>query len=100
MPEVENALSDGAALRQQHERYLAAQENAIQAEQLAFERYQRGLEEFTTVLEAQRRSLDAQSNVIELRRALLENRIDLALALGGPFASAQPPSETTETLAR
>lgn len=98
--EVENALSDGAALRQQHERYLAAQENAIQAEQLAFERYQRGLEEFTTVLEAQRRSLDAQSNVIELRRALLENRIDLALALGGPFASAQPPSETTETLAR
>lgn len=97
--EVENALSAAAALQQQHQLYQEARDNAIQAEQLAFERYQRGLETYTTVLEAQRRSLDAQTSVIRLRRALLENQVDLALALGGPFAATpnQPFSDTTES---
>lgn len=101
--EVENALSGGAALRRQYALYLDAEQNAMQAEQLAFERYQRGLEEFTTVLEAQRRSLDAQTSVIQLRRALLENHIDLALALGGRFAAeiqAQPPGDLSESSPR
>lgn len=83
--EVENALDSRRALHEQYRLYLAAQDNALQAEQLAFEGYRRGLEDFTTVLEAQRRALDAQTRVIALRRALLDNRVELALALGGRF---------------
>ncbi len=83
--EVESALDTRRSLGERYQLYLNAEDNALQAEQLAFERYQRGLEEFATVLEAQRRSLDAQTNVIQLRRSLLANRVALAVALGGSF---------------
>ncbi|WP_286237871.1 efflux transporter outer membrane subunit [Neptuniibacter halophilus] len=94
--EVENALDQRATLKQRHALYLAARSNADQAEQLAFERYQRGLETYTTVLEARRRSLDAQTEIISLRRTMLQNRIGLAQALGGSF---QPESANTISLA-
>ncbi|SEG47882.1 efflux transporter outer membrane subunit [Marinobacterium lutimaris] len=94
--EVENALDGRGALAERYRLYLNAEENALQAEQLAFERYQRGLEEFTTVLESQRRSLDAQTNVIQLRRSLLENRVALAVALGGSFDAPANDRSTSD----
>ena len=38
-----------------------------------------------TVLEAQRRAFDAQSRLLSVRRARLDNRVNLHLALGGSF---------------
>jgi len=91
--EVENALSARQSLQQRHAQYLQAEENALNAESLAFEQYRSGLESYTTVLEAQRRSLDAQTSVINLRRQLLDNRIELHRALGGRFAAPNVPAE-------
>jgi NodT family efflux transporter outer membrane factor (OMF) lipoprotein len=86
--EVETALGRNRALAQQYQQYLQAQRNALLAEELAFAQYRKGLVEYSTVLEAQRRSFDAQTQVIDLRAALLTNRIALHLALGGDFATA------------
>jgi NodT family efflux transporter outer membrane factor (OMF) lipoprotein len=91
--EVENALSARQSLQQRHAQYLQAEENALNAESLAFEQYRSGLESYTTVLEAQRRSLDAQTSVINLRRQLLDNRIELYRALGGRFAAPAVPAD-------
>ena len=88
LAEAENALSARSSLQQRYALYLQAEQNALHAEQLAFEQYRNGLESYTTVLEAQRRSLDAQTSVISLRRLLLENRIELHRALGGRFGVA------------
>ena len=95
--EVENALSARQSLQQRYTRYLQAEENALNAESLAFEQYRNGLESYTTVLEAQRRSLDAQTSVINLRRQLLDNRIELHRALGGRFAAPNVPTEEPKT---
>ena len=85
--EVENALSARQRLQERYQLYLQAEENALNAESLAFEQYRNGLESYTTVLEAQRRALDAQTSVISLRRQLLDNRIELHRALGGRFVA-------------
>ena len=83
--EVENTISRQSALRDQYQATLEAEKHATSAFELAFEQYQRGLVSYTTVLESQRRAFDAQSSVIELRNQLLQNRINLYLALGGDF---------------
>lgn len=97
LTEVENALSERRSLHNRYQLYLKAEQNALNAEALAFEQYRNGLESFTTVLEAQRRSLDAQTNVINLRLQLLHNRIELYRALGGRFSAdttAEPEPDT------
>ncbi|MBP0047861.1 efflux transporter outer membrane subunit [Marinobacterium sp. AK62] len=94
--EVENALSARTHLQARYQLYLKAEKNALNAEQLAFERYRNGLESFTTVLEAQRRSLDAQTSVINLRQQLLTNRIELYRALGGRFSARMTAEPETD----
>jgi outer membrane protein TolC len=93
LAEVENALSLRQSLLERHAQYLEAQRNAVHAENLAFEQYQKGLTSYTTVLEAQRRSFDAQTSVLGLRRQLLQNRIELYRALGGTFQTDLPTTE-------
>ncbi|NIB39701.1 TolC family protein [Pseudomaricurvus alkylphenolicus] len=83
--EVERGLTNEVALRQQLEQLFAARKHAEAAEELAFEQYRQGLQEYTSVLEAQRRAFSAQNNVIGLRNQLLQNRINLYLALGGDY---------------
>lgn len=83
--EVESFLSNEQALFEQLQSYLLAQENALAAEQQAFEQYRKGLVSYTAVLESQRRAFDSQSSVIQLRNQLLQNRINLHVALGGSF---------------
>ncbi len=85
--EVENALNQQQTLNKRYHSFLKAQENAIAAQRLAFEQYQRGLIPYTSVLESQRRAFDAQSTVLDLRNQLLQNRIDLNVALGGTITS-------------
>jgi len=87
--EVETALTQESALETQYQQYLDAEKNAVAAETLSFEQYQRGLVNYATVLESQRRAFDAQSAVVQLKRQRLGNRILLYTALGGDFGGEE-----------
>lgn len=83
--EVETGLVVEEALAKRESAQISASFNAQKAQDIALNRYQEGVDSLLVVLEAQRRALDAQSAVITARRQLLENRINLHLALGGGF---------------
>lgn len=83
--EVENSLSREELLKQQHQALKSAVEFAQGGLDLALDRYQSGIENYTTVLESQRRLFNSKRNEINIRNALLQNRIGLHLALGGDF---------------
>lgn len=83
--EVEAGLAGEVLLQEQLAAVTAAVEESIGAQQLAEERYERGLVDIVTVLEAQRRAFNAKSNMIQVQGALLQNRVALYLALGGGF---------------
>ena len=85
---VETAISQESSLAARYQATLAARDNAVIAEQLAFEQYKTGLVTYTTVLDAQGRSFDAQSSLIELKNQLISNRVNLHVALGGDFSAA------------
>ncbi len=87
--EVETGLATEALLRRQEEQLAQAEAAATNAEQLAKQRYERGVGSYLDVLESQRRSLAAASQRLTARRRRLEHRIDLHLALGGGFAASQ-----------
>ncbi|UCF66753.1 MAG: efflux transporter outer membrane subunit [Acidobacteriota bacterium] len=92
--EVETALAVDDLLRQRQEALETAVSESLAAQQLAEEQYRAGLVDVLSVLDAQRRALDAQSTYLDVRRARLDNRLDLLLALGGDFengSAAQTP---------
>jgi outer membrane protein, multidrug efflux system len=97
--EVESALVSENLLAKRERDLAEAAEQSAAALRLAQLRYQVGLDNFITVLEAQRRSLEADTQWVSVRRARLENRVDLYLALGGGFgihsdpATARPDSK-------
>lgn len=84
--EVEDALSRETSLKQQHMAIKKAVKFAQGGLDLALDRYQSGIENYTTVLQSQRRLFDSMRNEINLRNALLQNRIAIHLALGGDFS--------------
>ncbi|QDU66570.1 efflux transporter outer membrane subunit [Engelhardtia mirabilis] len=83
--EVEIALDaeDDLALQVTH--LASAVESSRASEALVDERYRSGLENLLQLLIERRTRLDAESAWLDTRRAWLENRIDLHLALGGGF---------------
>lgn len=81
--EVEQSITNESALKQQLQLVEASKSYAEAAKELAFEEYRQGLQSYTSVLEAQRRAFSAQNTVISIRNQLLQNRINLYLALGG-----------------
>jgi multidrug efflux system outer membrane protein len=83
--EVESALAAEGFLAAREEALTRASEQSAAARALAEERYRSGLEDLVTLLEAQRRALAAESERISTVRLLLENRVDLCVALGGGF---------------
>lgn len=91
--EVENALAADRYLADREASLLRAAEAAENAQRIAFNRYAQGLTPFITVLESQQRALDTRSAWIAARRARLDNRVDLHLALGGGFDSSQEPTQ-------
>ena len=77
---------DGAVGRADREAALTRQvEQSTAAEELALDRYNRGLQDILTLLTAQVQTAQAKSRLLEARRLRLENRVDLHLALGGGF---------------
>jgi NodT family efflux transporter outer membrane factor (OMF) lipoprotein len=83
--EVETALSAERYLKSQVAALSTAVTESRRAEQLSLEEYEQGLVDIITLLESQRRAFDAQSALLTIRLALMTNRVDLYLALGGDF---------------
>lgn len=83
--EVETALAVEGYLAQRELALDSAASAAEGAVQIAFNRYREGIDPLLTVLESQQRALDSRSAYIAARRARLDNRINLHLALGGGF---------------
>jgi NodT family efflux transporter outer membrane factor (OMF) lipoprotein len=88
--EVETALAADAHLEGQQQALEEATRLAMAAQGLAEQRYRSGLADITTMLQAQRTALDAESSLLSIRRARLDNRVDLHLALGGDFTMTAP----------
>ena len=86
LAEVETRLQRSVTLKQRLAAFEQAQANANNALTLAFDQYQRGLVTYTTVLEAQRRAFDAETTIVQLQNQIVNNRVDLLLALGGEYA--------------
>jgi NodT family efflux transporter outer membrane factor (OMF) lipoprotein len=86
--EVETALAAAAILGAEEGRRTAAVEEAEAALRLSEERYASGLLDINTLLATQRRALAARTQLIAVRRQLLDNRVELLLALGGGFDAA------------
>ena len=85
--DVENTIARTTTLKNRYQSFLDAETNSGAALTLALEQYQRGLVTYTTVLESQRQAFDAEATVVQLRNQLLQNRINLYLALGGEFST-------------
>ncbi|MEM7517577.1 MAG: TolC family protein, partial [Planctomycetota bacterium] len=83
--EVETALAAEGYFLGQVEALSVAAAEARRAEELSLSQYEQGLVDILTLLESQRRAFDAQRSLYEIRLALLRNRVDLYLALGGDF---------------
>jgi len=87
--EVENSLSQESLLFEQHRAIKKAVKLAQGGLDLALDRYQSGIENYTTVLQSQRSLFDSRRNELNIRNALLQNRIGLHLALGGSFSDIE-----------
>lgn len=85
--EVETVLAIERHQQEEEKHRAQAVTEAAAARRLAEARYRRGLQDFVTVLVAQRQEWQARSALLTLRRGRLDNRVNLHLALGGPFAA-------------
>jgi multidrug efflux system outer membrane protein len=90
--EVESALASEQVLKRRESAIEAAVRQAVAAQELAEGRYRLGLADIITVLSAQRAAYTSESQLFAVRRARLENRVDLHLALGGGFDGGDVPS--------
>ena len=98
--EVEDSLARETALQDQHRALKEAVKFAQGGLDLALDRYQSGIENYTTVLESQRRLFGSLRDEINLRKALLQNRIWIFLSLGGDFSSLpqQDPADNLPSI--
>ena len=83
--EVETTLDNEQFLERQAELLGQAVIESKRADALAWERYGRGVVDIAMVLEAQRQAFSTRSQYLGVQNALLQNRIDLYLAIGGDF---------------
>ena len=89
--EVETALSVESLLRERLRELEESAAEARAARKQAQLRYRHGQGNVPMVLETERRILDFESQILTLQHLLLDNRIDLHLALGGGFDPNAPP---------
>jgi multidrug efflux system outer membrane protein len=81
--EVEQSLAAEEWLREQERALKEAVEQTVASRKLAVYSYRHGFIEILTLLDSYRSTLNAQSAYLSVKRQLLNNRIDLYLALGG-----------------
>lgn len=88
--EVENALGEQDSFARDYAYLQVAAQESVQAEELAWEEYGRGLSDITTALESVRRSIAARRSLIQVSSQRIQSRIDLYLALGGGLNAELP----------
>lgn len=81
--EVEQSLAAEALLREKESALKTAVEQTRASRRLAVISYRQGLIDILTLLDSYRSTLNTQSDFLLVRRQLLDNRINLYLALGG-----------------
>ena len=86
--EVENALDQGEVLQRRQAAVNEAAQQAGEAFRIVQLRYNEGETDLIDVLTIQQRVFSAQSNRLSVLRLLLEQRVNLHLALGGDWQSA------------
>jgi outer membrane protein TolC len=91
--EVELALAAEDVLMRREQALQEAVLQSSAARALAEQRYQAGLTGIITVLAAQRTAYNVESQLLGIKRARLDNRVDLHLALGGGFNMGDIPTE-------
>ena len=97
--EVESALAAEGFLQNRVTALEEAVKQTSAAQHLSEQRYAQGVGDYLVVLESQTRAVTSKSDLLSVRRALLDNRVDLHLALGGGFdyptdtATADPAAE-------
>lgn len=89
MGEVERLLASEEILARRLGSLSSAAESARHARDLVQQRYASGLADVLLLLDAERRVLLSEGQRLNARLAMLDNRIDLHLALGGGFGAAQ-----------
>ena len=87
--EVETALAGENLLRVEAKHLMLATNAAKDSLQLAKQQYRSGSLSFTNMLQSERNALAMLSRYLVAHRTLLNNRIDLHLALGGSFGNEQ-----------
>ncbi len=85
--EVETHLDLGGVLNRRQAELEVAAENAKEAYRIAELRYKEGESDLLDVLTVQQRVFAADSNLVSVRRQLLDQRVNLHLALGGAWDS-------------
>jgi len=83
--EVEDALIAEQLLQRELEHTMLRFKEALAAENLSKQRYQRGLESILSVLESERRRRIAEEQLTILRGRMWTTRVNLHLALGGDW---------------
>ncbi|MEC7487526.1 MAG: transporter, partial [Verrucomicrobiota bacterium] len=83
--EVESALAGENLLRVEAKHLMLATNATKDSLMLARQQYQSGTLSFTNMLQSERSALATLSRYLVAHRNLLNNRIDLHLALGGSF---------------
>jgi len=86
--EVEDILNSKSQLVIERDGLVDAARHARYARDLARERWQLGLTDFLSVADGQRRAFLTESARLQVDLQLIQNRIDLLLALGGSFDDA------------
>lgn len=93
-------VSDALAGRRYLAEQVAALERALEAQRriarIARLRYREGVADYLEVLDAERNLFDAQQQLLATRRAWLQNRATLFVALGGGFGSADGENSRDE----
>ena len=99
--EVESALAAEKFLQGQIAALAEGAKQTIAAQRLSEQRYAQGVGGYLVVLESQTRAFNSQSELLSARRAMLDNRVDLHLALGGGFdyqsADEEDEDDPTDT---
>lgn len=85
LAEVEGALQAEAALREQLTHARATEQRALATLEVAERRFRTGAGPLLDALDARAAVLEARSGRLTRQLSLLQNRVDLCLALGGGF---------------
>ncbi len=97
--EVENALDQDIYQAQQETHLTDSAEYARRSVDLAQDRYRRGLDNLLVTLESQRRLFNAESQLLTTQRVRRTARVNLIVALGGPWEAASASAQNTQTTA-